>query len=124
MSFLSRVANWRFSVRTLLIAMTIAAVALALGVFGLLNLLVAFLLRALLPTVAAVCAVYARGDIRAFAIGAFISLIPVLIAGTGSGRIASLMAAILAQLLISGICGVVAVAVRRWLVGQGLASEE
>jgi hypothetical protein len=124
MSILSRVANWQFSLRTMLIAVTIAAVALALGVFGLLSVLVSFLLRALLPTVAAVCAVYARGDIRAFAIGAFVSLIPVLIGGIGSGRIAGLVAVILAQLLISGICGVVAVAVRRWLVGQGLADGE
>lgn len=124
MSYLSRVASWQFSLRALLIAVAIAAVALALGVFGLLSVLVAFLLRALLPTVAAVCAVYARGDIRAFAIGAFISLIPVLIGGIGSGRIAGLMAVILAQFLMTGICGLVAVAVRRWLVGQGLANEE
>jgi hypothetical protein len=123
MSDLGRASRWQFSLRWLLVAVTIVAIVLAIGVHGLLSVTMAFFLRGLLPTVALICAIYARGDIRAFAIGAVIALFPVQVAGTGSLRFTDLATTTFSLLLMIGLCGVVAVAVRRWLVSHGLADE-
>lgn len=119
----SRVPRWQFSLRWLLVAVTLVAVALALGVFGLLSLLCGILLRGVLPTISAICAVYSRGDVRAFAIGAVIAFIPLLVGGTESHNFTFLVGTTLSQALAVGLCGLVAVAVRRWLVKHGLADE-
>ena len=118
-----RTSRWQFSLRWLLVAVTIFAVLLAIGVYGLLSVLIAFILRGLLPTVAVIGAIYARGDIRAFAIGATIALLPVLVAGTNSMRFTDVAALIFSQLLMIGLCGAVAVATRRWLISHGMTDE-
>lgn len=123
MSDMSRPWRWRFSLRWMLIAVTLLAVALAIGVYGMLSVLFGFVLRGLLPTMAAICAIYARGDVRAFAVGAFTALVPVLVGGTGSVHFTSLLGTTVSQLLAIGLCGAVAVATRRWLISQGKTDE-
>jgi hypothetical protein len=108
--------RFRFSLAWLLICVTIVAIALGLSVT--LGSLVATLLFAIvscvLPTPLLICAIFARGDAQAFAIGA---LIPWWTLSTWLPNASSLSMAI--WLLVMGTtCGAVAVVTRR-LIRRG-----
>jgi len=116
----------RFSLRWLLALMAAAGIILGLFSFqagqSLAIWLVHTLLRGVVPTAAVVGAMFARGDWRAFSLGALVASLPVLVAGT-SGSFYDPCSAILkigGQLASVAICGVFAVAARRWLVREGL----
>jgi hypothetical protein len=100
--------------------MTVVAVLI---VFGALPVL-AILLRGLLPTVVLIAAIYGRGDVRTFAIGAFVCYVPMLTADIGPLSFSALVLGTISQLVVMGICGAAAVATRRWLVGRGLADRD
>jgi hypothetical protein len=84
--FLNR-PRFQFSLRGLLIAMTVVAILLGLIVFPLgqmiVGLLLAVLLRGVLPTVAVAAAIYGQGRVQAFAIGAVVSCLPILFGDLG-----------------------------------------
>lgn len=107
----SRLPRFRFSLAWLLIAMTIIAIGLGLSVT--VGSLVATLLFAVvycvLPTPLLICAVFARGDIQAFAIGA---LVPWWTVNTWMPGASSLSMAIW-LLVMCTTCGAVAVITRR-----------
>lgn len=120
--FLNR-PRFQFSLRGLLIAMTVVAILLGLVVFPLgqiiVGLLLAVLLRGVLPTVAVAAAIYGRGRLQAFAIGAVVSCLPILFGDLGPLSFFGLIAALVTQLVAAAVCGIVAVATREWLVRQG-----
>ena len=102
------------------------ALVFGLGSFpigqGLLGLLLAIVLRGLLPTVAIVSAIYGRGDVKAFAVGAAVCSIPVLTTEIGPMNFAALVLGTISQVIAMGFCGFVAVVTRRWLARRGLGS--
>jgi len=118
--------RFQFSLRWMLIAVTVVAVLLGLGAFQagqmLVGLLFAIVLRGVIPTVAVVAAIYGRGDVRAFAIGAVVACAGVLTTELGSIGTAGLVISTISQLVLTAICGIVAVATRRWLDGRGGSS--
>ena len=87
-------------------------------------LLLAILLRGVLPTVAVIGAIYGRGELRAFAIGAVVCSIPVLTTELGPMSFAGLVVGTISQLMAMGLCGVVAVATHRWLARHGLLASK
>jgi hypothetical protein len=110
--------RFQFSLRGMLIAVAILAVLLwmSTAVAGLLLWVTWSLIYLLLPTPFVVAAVFTRGDIQAFAIGV---LVP-WVASWGSGgprggTLLGLIALALWLVVMGGICGIVAVASRRWL---------
>lgn len=125
MSSPSSPPRFQFSLRWLFVAVTCIAVLIGLGMlpFGqaIVGLLLAISLRGLLPTVAVASAIYGRGDLRAFAIGAVVVCIPLLTTELGSLSFLALVVATISQLIAMGLCGAVAVATRRWLMKQGLS---
>ena len=122
MSSLNSPPRFQFSLRWLLIAVTIVAVLIGLGSIpvgqGLVGLLLAISLRGLLPTVAVVSAIYGRGDLRAFAIGAVVCCVPLLTTELGPLSFSGLILGTISQLIAMGLCGAVAIATRRWLMRQ------
>ena len=126
MSNQSPAPRFQFSLRWLLISVAVVALLLGLGSFpigqGILGLLLAVVLRRLLPTVAIVSAIYGRGDVKAFAIGAAVCSIPILTTEIGPMNFAALGIATVSQLIAMGLCGFVAVATRRWLARHGLGT--
>lgn len=126
MSNQSPAPRFQFSLRWLLVSVAIVALVFGLGSFpigqGLLGLLLAIMLQGLLPTVAIVTAIYGRGDVKAFAIGAAVCSIPILTAEIGPMNLAGLGIATVSQLIAMGVCGFVAVATRRWLARHGLGT--
>jgi hypothetical protein len=109
--------RFRFSLAWLLMCVTI--VALAFGLSVTLGSLVATLLFAMvycvLPTPLLICAVFARGDVQAFAIGA---LIPWWTLSTWLPNASSFAMAIW-LLVMCTVCGVVGMVTRRWIRGAG-----
>ncbi len=111
--------RFQFSLRWLLIAMTL--VALACGLTGALGRpftgFLAWTFYVVFPTPLITAAIYARDDLQAFAVGA---LVPwtTTIWRDGPPRTAdwaNLFGFVLFLLLFGGICGALAVATRRWL---------
>jgi hypothetical protein len=119
--------SFQFSLKWLMTAVTGLAILLALGIAtgGIVTgFLAAVFLRGVMPTVFVVGAIYARRDWRAFSIGAVVSCVPLLTTDIGPITGLGLLAGSIMQLFVAGICGVVAVAVRRWIVGRGLGPGE
>jgi hypothetical protein len=118
--------RFQFSLRLLLAAVTIVAVLLGLGAFLtgqlLLGLMLAVLLRGVIPTMAVVTAFYGRGDLRAFAIGAVVVCVPTMTTDLGRLGFGDLVVGTVAQFVAIGFCGFVAVGVRRWLERHGLSN--
>jgi hypothetical protein len=105
-----------------MVAVTVVAVIFALlAIAGeaFLTAPLAIFLRGVLPTIFVVCAIYGRSDLQTFAIGAVVPCVPLLTTDMGPISGSSLLAASIGQLFVSAICGVVAVAVRRWIVSLG-----
>jgi hypothetical protein len=108
----------QFSLRGMLIAVAVLAVLiwLSTAVAGLLLWVTWSLVYLLLPTPFVIAAVYTRGDIQAFAIGVLVPWVASWGSGRpGGGTLLSLIALALWFVVMGGICGIVAVASRRWL---------
>jgi hypothetical protein len=111
-------SQFRFSLRGMLIAVAIVAVLiwLSTAVAGLLFWVTWFALYLVVPTPIVIAAVYARGDFQAFAVGALLPWVASWSgAGPRGGNLLGLIASAVLLAAMGGICGVVAVASRRWL---------
>jgi hypothetical protein len=108
--------RFQFSLWWLMIAVSIVCVTL--GVWEILPrgfigyLVLDPLILGLAPTALVTCAVYARGDTRAFAIGALVPLILMIVAREGPLSVWRLG---FWMLFVGSMCGALAVALRRWL---------
>jgi hypothetical protein len=108
--------RFQFSLAKLMIMVTVVAVALALAVTlgGLLTSVFEALVWCVLPTPLIICAIYARGDLQAFAIGALVPWLTMLTVHVPAGSM--FLPATIWLLALGAICGTVAAATRRWVV--------
>jgi hypothetical protein len=109
--------RFQFSLRGMLIAVAVLVVLLGLLAVagGLLAWLLAIFVVWILPTPMLIAAIYGRGDMRAFSVGA---LVPWVSRWANPPIYESLMSVVdstLWVLVTAGICGMVAVASRRWI---------
>jgi hypothetical protein len=109
--------RFRFSLRGMLIAVALVAMLIWLStiVAGLFLWITWSLLFIVLPTPLVVAAVYARGDIRAFSIGALIPWISSWSGGPRGSSLLGILGPALWLLVLGLVCGLVAVASRRWI---------
>jgi len=116
----------QFSMRWLLAAVAVVALVLGLLSFTAGQLLVGVCLlvalRGLVPTAAAVGAIYARGDLQAFAIGALVPCISVVTSGDEPWYRSGPILGVLLHLTTIALCGATAVVLRRW-IATGRRSE-
>ncbi|HEX3601860.1 MAG TPA: hypothetical protein VHU84_17030 [Lacipirellulaceae bacterium] len=105
--------RFQFSLAWLLICVTIVAIALGLSmvVGSLLGTLIFAIVYCVLPTPLLICAIFARKDTQAFAIGA---LVPWWTLNTWLPNASSISMS-LWLLLMCTICGVLAAITRRWI---------
>jgi hypothetical protein len=107
----------QFNLRGLLIA--VALIAVLFGLFtiaqGLFGWLIAIVVIWILPTPLVAAAVYARGDLRAFAIGALVPWFSLWATQHLGGSFLDMFGKTIELLILAGICGSVAVATRRWI---------
>lgn len=105
--------KFQFSLAWLMIVVTVVAIVLGLAhLFGDLFALFLFaVVCCVLPTPLVICAIFARGDLQAFAIGALIPWFAVFV-WMSSLSIVSTAAWLL---FLPAICGVIAVLTRRWI---------
>ena len=112
--------RFQFSLWWLMIVMSIVCVTL--GVWEILPrgfigyLVVDPFLLGVIPTALVTCAVYAEGDTRTFAIGALVPLASVIM--TRDGQL-SVWHFGFWTVFMGGVCGALAVALRRWLEYRG-----
>lgn len=108
--------RFQFSLAKMMIAVTVVAVALALAVAfgGLLTTVFEALVWCVLPTPLIICAIYARGDLQAFAIGSLVPWLTMLTMHVPAGSI--FLPATIWLLALGVICGMVAAVTRRWVV--------
>jgi len=121
MSNASSLPRFQFSLRWLLVAVTAFAVVLGLSKFlgEPFVRCIAWIVYVVAPTPLIAAAIYARGDIRAFAIGA---LVPWVLLGSEL-RLQSTswsgLGLVFWLVLFGGLCGSIAVATRRWIERHG-----
>jgi len=114
---------FQFSLRWLLVVLTIVAVGLGLlSVLGnAIGGLFWFLLFVVAPAPLLIAAIFGRGDVQAFSIGVLVPWGVLTLEGFQHGIPLAKVAVACTSLLIEGvICGGVAVATRRWLKRQML----
>jgi hypothetical protein len=107
--------RFRFSLWWLMAAITAASVFLFISVSfgGFIAVVIASTLWCIVPTPLVVIAIYGRGDLKAFAIGA---LIPwVMLISMRYPAEGLFLAASIWLLPLCAICGVLAAATRRWI---------
>jgi hypothetical protein len=108
----------QFSLKWLMIALTVACILLFLSttIGDFIPATIAFGFWCIVPTPIVILAIYGRADQQAFAIGA---LIPwaTMIFFRGPGSF-TFFTALLWLLPMSALCGVLAVATRRWIDSQ------
>jgi hypothetical protein len=107
--------RFQFSLGWLLIVVTVICLLLGLAdVFdGLIQLVIGTLLWCAIPTPLVICTVYGRGDYQAFSIG---GLIPWVSAVFGTPQLNPFGLGPLVLIIPSAVCGILAVATRRWVV--------
>jgi hypothetical protein len=121
MSNLSPLPRLQFSLRWLLAAMAIAALLLGILSFSAGQILVGIclfvLFHGVLPTAALVGAIYARGDLRACAIGVLVPCIPVTMSNDAPWDRWGLVFGVALHLTTIALCGGTAVVLRRRISG-------
>jgi hypothetical protein len=107
--------RFQFSLKWLMIAITAACVLLFLSVTvgDFIPAAIAFSFWCVVPTPLVIFAVFGRGDVQTFAIGALVPWVN-LVAFRVPGAF-SFFAALLWLLPMCAICGFLAVATRRWM---------
>ncbi len=108
--------RFQFSLAWLMIAVTIVAVILGLGaslgsVFGVAFYVFYLLVRCVVPTPLVICAIFGRGLLRAFAIGALVPWVMIIPGEANPGSLISLIMV----LICSAACGFLAAATWRWV---------
>jgi hypothetical protein len=112
------VPRFQFSLRWLLVVMTVVAVVFGFSaVFG--EGFFANILFALFPTPVVVAIIYARGELRTFAIG---SVIPWLYLAHLSDNPVQIET-IIWLFVLAGLCGAIAIATRRWIERNGYGGD-
>ncbi len=111
--------RFQFSLAKLMLVVTAVAIGLALAVTigGLIGAVFSALVWCVLPTPLIICAIYGRGDVQAFSIGALVPWISLMAMGVPVAS--TYLPASIWLLILSGICGTVAAATRRWVVKYG-----
>jgi hypothetical protein len=109
--------RFQFSLAWLLIVVTVVAVVLGLSVTlgSLLGTVFFAIVYCVLPTPLVICAIFARGDIQAFAIGA---IVPWWTVASWMPNTSSFFSAIW-LVVVSTTCGTVAAITRRWIRRSG-----
>lgn len=107
--------RFQFSLWWLMVAITAAAVFLFLSVSfgGFIEVVLLSVLWCIVPTPFLMFAIYARGDLQAFAIGALVPWVMLIVLRFPA--LNSFFAASIWLLPMCAICGVVAAATRRWI---------
>ncbi len=107
----------RFSLKWLLIAVTALCILLALSVlFGdFLGIMFFGVFFCVLPTPLVICALFGRGDVQAFAVGALVPWVTLIFWAASS----SFVSLVLSLLILPAACGSIAVATRRFLTRFG-----
>jgi hypothetical protein len=105
----------------MLIAVAVVALLLGLSAVagGLLAWLLASFVYCVLPTPLAVAAVYGRDDLRAFSIGALVPWVSFWACGPAANSLLGVFESTLWLLAMGVLCGMVAVASRRWIERGG-----
>src|SRR5688572_11847112 len=100
----------QFSLKWMMIALTVACVLLFLSVTirDFVPAIIAFGFLCILPTPVVIFAIYSRGDPQAFAIGALVPWVTVLLSQRP-------FAALIWLLPMCALCGFLAAATRRWI---------
>ncbi len=114
--------RFQFSLRWLLVVVTIVAVLLGLSmIFGhAISQISAIVLFVVFPTPLLVAIIYSRGDMRTFSIGAVVPWVSLI--GNGpptSADWGDFLGLGIWLFFIGGVCGAVAVATRRWIERHG-----
>jgi hypothetical protein len=99
----------QFSLAWLMIAVTVVAVVLALG--GPLLHIGWLIVRCVVPTPLVICAIFGRGYLRAFAIGALMPWVLIVPWNAEQGSFVNLFT----TLICSAACGFLAAATWRWV---------
>jgi hypothetical protein len=115
--------RFQFSLRGMLIA--VAIVAVLLGAFAVLSDLFAWIMIVfawyVVPTPLVICALFGRGDIRTFSIGAIIPWLSGWFNGPLNRILFGGPIGLLISLVCTGaICGAIALATRRWIERAGV----
>ena len=107
--------RFQFSLWWLMVAITAAAVFLFLSVSfgGFIEVMLMSILWCIVPTPLVIFAIYARGDLQAFAIGALVPWVILILLRFPAPN--GIFWASLWLLPMCVICGVVAAATRRWI---------
>lgn len=105
----------QFSLARLMIGMAVVAVLLflAMKVGSFFEIVLFSIVACIVPTPLVICAVYGRGDVRAFSIGAlnpWVVWIALRFPDSAGWLFESIW-----LLVMGGICGVIAVVTRRWI---------
>jgi hypothetical protein len=113
--------RFQFSLRGLLVVMTLAALVFGLSAAGVYY-LVAYVLYVVFPVPLVMAVIYARGDVRAFAIGGIVPWATMTFGATAArnGRVE--FGTIIWLVVVGGICGATAVWTRRWIQRSGFHS--
>jgi hypothetical protein len=112
--------RFQFSLRWLLIAVTLVALLLGLSTIfggGLVN-VAAYILYVVFAVPLVVTIIFARGDLQTFAIGGVVPWSTITVSRIPSGGIVGLEI-IVWLLVLTGISGFVAIATRRWIESHG-----
>jgi hypothetical protein len=112
-----RTGPFQFSLGRLMVVVTLICVLLGLATLprGFVdNVVISTIVLGLIPTILITCSIYARGEVQAFSIGALVPWLSILITRDAPARVWGLAS----WFFIGGLCGVVAVATRRWLEGR------
>lgn len=106
---------FQFSMFRLMVVVTLVAILLGLAVTfgGFIDLVVGTLACCILPTPLVIAAIFGQGDVRAFGIGALIPWGALVLMRVPLFEFFFL--GIIWLLAMAGVCGVLAVATRRWL---------
>jgi hypothetical protein len=106
--------RFQFSVRLLMITIAVVCVALFawMTIGNLVDVLFATVMWCIIPTPLVVFAIFARGDLQAFAIG---GLIPWLVSIGFDTPFVSSYLTMAWLLLVGALCGIMAATVRRWI---------
>lgn len=110
--------RFQFSLRWLLIVVTVFA--LLMGISAVLGdgvrFIIGIVVYVILPTPFVITAIYARGDVRAFAIGALVPWAAMWVDGVPRS---TPLSEVIWFLFVGGLCGAIAVLTRRWIVREG-----
>ena len=111
--------RFQFSLGWLMIAITAVAILLFFAVTfaGFIGAALGSVVWCIVPTPLVVCAIFGRGNVQAFSVGALVPWLTMITTRIPSA--ASFFSMTIWLLILGGICGSVAIATRRWLERHG-----